>query len=78
MLLTGTNLSWKIRIQEHFAAENLQKKTNKSNNSNNIRPHQNVTDSYKQSVEPLNKPQDTQNIKRYKDNKLWRKLFYRH
>ena len=55
-----------------------QKKPNKSNNSNNIRPHQNVTDSYKQSVEPLNKPQDTQNIKRYKDNKLWRKLFYRH
>ena len=75
MLLTGTNLSWKIRIQEHFAAENLKKKPN---NSNNIRPQQNVTDSYKQSLEPLNKPQDTQNIKRYKDNKLWRKLFYRH
>lgn len=75
MLLTGTNLSWKIRIQEHFAAENLKKNPN---NSNNIRPQQNVTDSYKQSLEPLNKPQDTQNIKRYKDNKLWRKLFYRH
>ena len=58
MQLTGTNVSWKIKIITLYGCK-LSKK-------NNIESHQNFTGSYEKSVDVLDELQDTQDIERLK------------